>query len=128
VVTDEELKGKTVLIADDEDYIRMHIARGLRSRGLTVLEAGSGDEVLQLVAEKPQAIIMDVQMPGRDGLDVARLLKEREDTAAIPLILLSARAQEADIEQGYAVGADNYIAKPVTFSQIVGALKEAIHG
>ncbi len=127
MLSDDELKGKSVLIADDEEYIRRHIAKGLRSRGLTVYEAGSGDEVLDMVSEKPYAIIMDVQMPGQDGLEVARLLKEKEDTASIPLILLSARAQESDIELGYAMGADHYLAKPVTFSQILGALREAIH-
>jgi len=123
----DELMGKTVIIADDEDYIRMHIARGLRARGLTVLEAGTGEEVLNLVAGKPHAIIMDVQMPGGDGLEVARRLKDREDTASIPLILLSARAQEEDIEQGYAMGADFYLAKPVTFTQILETLREAVH-
>ena len=127
-MNDEGLEGKSVLIADDEEYIRKHIAKGLRSRGLNVLEAGTGDEVLELVARGPQVIIMDVQMPGLDGLTVARRLKEESPTAAIPLILLSARAQDSDIELGYAVGADYYLTKPVTFSQILGALKEALNG
>ncbi len=127
-MTDEGLQGKSVLIADDEEYIRKHIAKGLRSRGLTVLEAGTGDEVLELVNREPDVIIMDVQMPGLDGLTVARRLKEEGQTSAIPLILLSARAQDSDIEQGYAVGADYYLTKPVTFTQILGALKEALNG
>ena len=127
-MTDEGLQGKSVLIADDEEYIRKHIAKGLRSRGLTVLEAGNGDEVLELVMRNPDVIIMDVQMPGLDGLTVARRLKEEGQTSAIPLILLSARAQDSDIEQGYAVGADYYLTKPVTFTQILGALKEALNG
>ncbi|MDC7224374.1 MAG: response regulator [Spirochaetales bacterium] len=124
---DDELNGKSILIADDEEYIRRHIAKGLRSRGLTVLEAGTGEEVLSLVVEKPHVIIMDIQMPGMDGFSVARRLKDQPETATIPLILLSARAQDQDIEKGYAMGADKYLTKPVTFTQILGALKEALH-
>jgi CheY-like chemotaxis protein len=127
-VISQELEGKKVLIADDEEYIRIHIAKSLRTRGLNVLEAGTGEEVLDLVKEEPQVIIMDVQMPGLDGLSVARQLKDQEETSSIPLILLSARAQQQDIDRGYAMGADFYLTKPVTFSQILGAVKEALNG
>jgi CheY-like chemotaxis protein len=123
-----ELDGKTVLIADDEEYIRIHIAKGLRKLGLNVLEAGTGDEVLELVKKNPHVIIMDIQMPGRDGLEIAGLLKGNKKTSQIPLILLSARAQNEDIEKGYLTGADNYLTKPVTFSQILEALKVAVDG
>lgn len=122
------MEGKTVLIADDEDYIRIHLAKGLRSRGLTVLEAGTGDEVLIQVENKPDVIIMDVQMPGRSGIEVASIIKENSHTAHIPLILLSARAQDEDIERGYQVGADFYLTKPVTFTKILDSLRVAIHG
>jgi CheY-like chemotaxis protein len=125
---ENELQGKTVLIADDEEYIRIHIAKGLRSRGLNVLEAGSGDDVLELIKKKPHVIILDIQMPGLNGFEVAGMLKEREDTKHIPLILLSARAQESDIEKGYEMGADYYLTKPITFTQIIDALQEAING
>ncbi|MDC7219577.1 MAG: response regulator [Spirochaetales bacterium] len=127
-MVDSDLQGKRVLIADDEEYIRMHIAKGLRSRGLEVFEAGTGEEVLELVQNNPQVIIMDVQMPGLDGYSVAQKLKEKPETASIPLIMLSARAQDRDIEKGYAMGADYYLTKPVTFNQILGSLKEAVNG
>lgn len=125
---ERNLTGVRVLIADDEEYIRIHIAKGLRSRGLIVLEAGTGDEVLPLMDGNPQVVIMDVQMPGMNGFEVARRLKKNDATAKIPLILLSARAQQRDIEKGYATGADFYLTKPVTFTQILDTLGEALNG
>ena len=124
---DNEWQGKTVLIADDEEYIRIHIAKGLRSRGFNVLEAGSGNDVLELIKQKPHVIFLDIQMPGLNGFELAGILKEREETRNIPLIFLSARAQESDIEKGYEMGADYYLTKPITFTQILSALQVALH-
>jgi len=119
--------GKTILIADDEDFIRVHIAKKLASKGLTVLEAGAGDEVLELALKKPHAILMDVKMPVIDGFEAARRLKADAETREIPLILLSARAQQEDLEEGFNAGADYYLTKPVTITQILATLEECLN-
>lgn len=115
--------GKRVLIADDEDFIRVHIARRLASHGLEVLQAGSGDEVLSLAKTGPDVILMDVKMPQIDGFEAARRLKADPSTRDIPLILLSARAQQEDLDEGFQAGADYYLTKPVTISQIMDTLE-----
>lgn len=120
------LEGKTILIADDEDFIRRHITRRLESYGMKPLEAGEGPAVLELVKQKPDIILLDVKMPGLDGLSVTRLLKKDPSTASIPVILLSARAQKEDISAGLAAGAVAYLTKPVTFSQILDKITEIL--
>lgn len=122
----EAYQNKIVLIADDEEYIRVHIARKLASRGLIVLEAGTGQEVLEMAEKNPHAILMDVKMPVIDGFEAARRLKASEKTRHIPLILLSARAQQQDVEEGYKAGADHYMTKPVTISQIMDILEKCL--
>lgn len=120
----DKLKGKSIIIADDEEFVRSHIARRLTSQGLTVWEAGTGDEVLEQAKNKPDLILMDVKMPGKGGIETTTLLKEDEETKDIPIILLSARAQQDDIDQGFASGADSYMTKPVTFKMISEKIEE----
>ncbi|MDA3849757.1 MAG: response regulator [Spirochaetaceae bacterium] len=119
-------QGKTVIIADDEDFIRVHIARKLASKGLEVLQAGSGEEVLELAEKIPHAILMDVNMPGIDGFEALRRLRIMSATRHIPVILLSARAQREDLDRGFQSGADYYLTKPVTISKIMETLEKCL--
>lgn len=122
-----EFNGKSILIADDEEYIRHHLAKKLKGMGLRVYEAGTGMEVLHLADNHPDLIIMDVKMPILDGLETARRLKKDESTKGIPLVLLSAMAQQEEVARGMATGADEYVMKPVTFNRLMDSIREFIH-
>ncbi len=120
---DTGFKGKTILIADDEEYVRHHISKRLASLDLKVLQAGSGEEVLDLVKEHPHLIIMDVRMPVLDGLETLRRLKDDEETAGIPVVLLSALGQQDGIRMDLAAGADEYVMKPITFERLLESIR-----
>jgi CheY-like chemotaxis protein len=120
------LAGKTILIADDEDFIRRHIARRLESHGFRVLEAGEGASVLGLLEQNPDVVLLDVKMPGLDGLTITRKMREDPRYSVLPVILLSARAQKEDIEAGLSAGATAYLTKPVTFSHILEKINEIL--
>jgi DNA-binding response OmpR family regulator len=78
-----------------------------------VIQAHDGEEALRLAAEQqPDLAILDVMMPKLDGYEVTRRLRRDEATSRLPVILLTARSQEADVSQGFAAGADDYIRKP----------------
>jgi two-component system chemotaxis sensor kinase CheA len=120
------LEGKTILIADDEDFIRRHIARSLTKRGMNVLEAGTGHEVLDQIREKPDIILLDVKMPDMDGFETTVSIRENPEFSDIPLILITARAQDNDRDKGLSLGATDYLLKPITFEQILEKIKEHI--
>jgi CheY-like chemotaxis protein len=122
-----EFNGKSILIADDEEYVRHHLAKKLKSMGLRVFEAGTGMEVLNLAGEHPDLIIMDVKMPVLDGLETARRLKSDHSTRGIPVVLLSAMAQQAEVDRGMATGADEYVMKPITFNRLMDSIRTFIH-
>jgi DNA-binding response OmpR family regulator len=104
---------KTVLIADDDDDIRELVAYRMTRSGYAVLQATNGEEAVELAtAERPDLAILDVMMPRLDGFEVVRRLRAQEETARIPIILLTARAQDADVARGFGAGADDYIRKP----------------
>jgi DNA-binding response OmpR family regulator len=100
------------LVIDDDPVIVSLLQVNFEIEGYTVLAATSGEPGLaQARSGNPDAIILDVMMPGMDGLEVARRLRADQRTRAIPIILLSAKAQAADVQAGLAV-ADDYMTKP----------------
>ena len=102
-----------VLVADDEEDIRALVAFRLKRAGYEVITAADGEEALRLATTRlPDLAVLDMMMPKATGLEVTRSMREREATRDIPVILLTARAQEADVAHGYEVGADDYIKKP----------------
>jgi DNA-binding response OmpR family regulator len=108
-----EPETKTVLIADDDPDIRELVTYRMTRSGYAVLQASNGEEALELAtAQRPDLAILDVMMPRCDGFEVTRRLRAQERTAAIPIILLTARAQDADVARGFGAGADDYIRKP----------------
>ena len=93
--------------------MREMIRIGLEKAGHAVHGAGSGEEALEIVRQdRPDLIILDLMLPGIDGLEVCRLLRTDRETAGIPLIILSARDEEKDIVTGLEYGADDYLTKP----------------
>jgi two-component system phosphate regulon response regulator PhoB len=104
---------RTLLIAEDEEGIRALVKMTLARNKYEILEAVDGEEALALAREhRPQLILLDVMMPGLSGFEVCRALKDDPITAQATVVMLSARTQEADREQGMASGADDYFTKP----------------
>ena len=102
-----------VLVADDEEDIRALVAFRLRRAGYDVITAADGGEALTLATTRlPDLIVLDMMMPKATGLEVTRSLREQDSTRDIPVILLTARAQEADVASGFEAGADDYVKKP----------------
>jgi DNA-binding response OmpR family regulator len=102
-----------VLAADDDPDILELVAFRLERSGYTVLQARDGEEALQMALEStPDLAVLDVMMPKLDGFELTRRLRAEEATSRMPIILLTARAQDADVQQGFDAGADDYIRKP----------------
>jgi len=103
----------TILVAEDEKDIRELIAFTLRYAGFDVLLAANGVEAVELAqANQPELIILDVRMPKMTGYEACRQLKELPTTNDIPVVFLSAKGQEGEIQQGLESGAEEYILKP----------------
>jgi CheY-like chemotaxis protein len=104
---------RTVLIAEDDPFIRRVSEIALRRDGFSVCAVGDGTEALQLLEDSLfDLVILDGLMPKMDGLEVCRRLRANPRTSAIPVIILSARSQHTDEEAGRAAGATGYIKKP----------------
>jgi DNA-binding response OmpR family regulator len=102
-----------VLIADDDEDILTLVALRFRRSGLEVILARDGEEALELIKTRaPDAAVLDIAMPKLTGLEVVRRIRESEATKALPVVLLTARAAEKDVELGLDAGADEYITKP----------------
>jgi two-component system alkaline phosphatase synthesis response regulator PhoP len=114
---------KTVTVVDDNPDIITIVKTILEGKGYHVLSASSGQELLNLLeSQKPDLIILDIMMPEMDGLQVLTHLKGSADTASIPVILLTAKVQYEDVLGGYKLGADYYITKPFTSTQLVNGI------
>ena len=102
-----------VLVADDEEDIRALVAFRLKRAGYEVITAADGEEALLLATTRlPDLAVLDMMMPKATGLEVTRSMREQATTKDIPVILLTARAQEADVARGFEAGADDYVKKP----------------
>jgi DNA-binding response OmpR family regulator len=117
-----------VLVADDDEDIRSLVTFRLERAGYRVVTASDGEHALSLALEhSPDLAVLDVMMPRLDGYELTRRLRQHEATKSMPVILLTARAQEADVERGFEVGADDYIRKPFS-PQELRARVQAILG
>jgi DNA-binding response OmpR family regulator len=102
-----------ILAADDDPDILQLVAFRLGRSGYRVLQANDGEEALALAMEDPPDLaVLDVMMPKMDGLEVARRLRAAEATKHIPIIMLTARAQDIDVQGGFEAGANDYLRKP----------------
>ncbi|HKO39612.1 MAG TPA: response regulator [Solirubrobacterales bacterium] len=120
--------GKTILVADDDRDILELVAFRLERAGYEVLTAGDGEQALASAREhRPALAVLDVMMPKLTGYDVVKAMRAEERTSRIPVILLTARVQEADVSRGFEAGADDYIRKPFS-PQELRARVEAILG
>ena len=104
---------KKILVVDDEEDILELVRYNLSREGYDVLSAGTGEEAIQLVTnEKLDLMVLDLMLPEMDGLEVTRMLKKDPQTALLPIVMLTAKGEEADVVTGLEMGADDYVTKP----------------
>jgi two-component system alkaline phosphatase synthesis response regulator PhoP len=118
---------RTILVVDDEPGI-VKIARDYLERGgFQVISAGDGPTALRLARqERPALIVLDLMLPGMDGLDITRILRQDMLTAHIPIIMLTARVEETDRLIGLELGADDYITKPFSPRELVARVRAVL--
>jgi two-component system, OmpR family, alkaline phosphatase synthesis response regulator PhoP len=117
---------QTVLLADDERDIIDFLRYNLEREGFAILAAKNGREALELAKQHPDIILLDVMMPELSGHDVMRALKAEPETAAIPVIFLTARNSELDEVIGLELGADDYVTKPISVPKLIARIKSSL--
>jgi len=118
---------KTVLVVEDENNIRKSIGLCLEQAGYSVITAQDGLVGMQLALEaKPDLILLDLILPKMNGYLVCEALKSEESTSSIPIVIMSAKAEEEDIEKAIIHGADDYMVKPFTPDELRKKVKEKL--
>jgi two-component system phosphate regulon response regulator PhoB len=113
-----------ILVADDDLDIRDLVAFKLEQAGFDVTAVDNGLAALSAARQDPpDLVVLDVMMPGMSGIDVCRELRGDPTTATLPIILLTARAQEGDVEIGFGAGADDYVVKPFSPRELVSRVE-----
>jgi DNA-binding response OmpR family regulator len=117
----------TILVADDEQDIRELVAYRLSRSGYLIIEARDGEEAFQLAADQTlDMAVLDVMMPRLNGFELTQRLRSTPATERLPILLMSASVQEADISRGFAAGADGYLTKPFTPNQLLTRVREVL--
>jgi two-component system alkaline phosphatase synthesis response regulator PhoP len=118
------MPGKKILVVEDEPDIRKLVRYHLAQERFDVLEAEDGERALQVVhRDKPHLIILDLLLPGLSGLELCRNLRGKSETADLPILMLTAKAAEADRVVGLEMGADDYLTKPFSPRELVARVK-----
>ena len=116
-----------ILVVDDEEDILELVRYNLSKDGYTVTCVSSGEEgIRKAQEERPDLVLLDLMLPGVDGLDVCKILKSEPNTKDIPIIMLSARGEEADIVSGLEIGADDYVVKPFSPRILSARIKSSL--
>lgn len=115
---------KTILYVEDNYQNKRLVRKILSARGYTVLEAEDGHTGVELaMSQMPDLILMDINIPGLDGIEATRMIKSFRDTADIPIIALTANAMRGDRERFLAAGCDNYLPKPISTTDLLAVVK-----
>jgi DNA-binding response OmpR family regulator len=118
-----------VLVVDDDPVIVRLLELNFRLGGFRVSTAGRGDRAVELaVANEPDAIVLDVSMPGIDGYETCRRLREDHDMTDLPVVMLTAHTQDEDHDRGYALGIVAYLTKPFDPEVLVATVRDALAG
>jgi len=118
---------KHILVVEDDEDIAELIQFNLTKEGFSVATAARGDDALKAVTQKrPDLILLDLMLPGMTGLEVCRQLKNDPKTAGIPIVIVSAKAEEADIVVGLEMGADDYVTKPFSIKVLNSRVRVAL--
>jgi DNA-binding response OmpR family regulator len=118
---------KIILAVDDEPNILMSIEFILDMEGYEVHTARDGDDALEAAERvRPDLILLDINMPRKDGYEVCRILRERENMAGTKVIMLTAKGQALEKKKGLEVGADEYVTKPFSADELLSAIRTCI--
>jgi two-component system, OmpR family, alkaline phosphatase synthesis response regulator PhoP len=119
--------GQKILVVEDEPDIRKLVNYNLAQERFRVLEAEDGEQGLRMVQrEKPDLIILDLMLPGLSGMELCKILRERHETEKLPVLMLTAKAGEADRIVGLEMGADDYLAKPFSPRELVARVRAVL--
>jgi two-component system phosphate regulon response regulator PhoB len=119
--------GAQILVVEDEPAQREVIAYNLRKEGYTVRTAEDGEEAeLELAEQVPDLVLLDWMMPGASGIELARRIRARPATRDVPIIMLTARAEEEDVVRGLDIGADDYMTKPYSVSELLARVRSTL--
>ena len=117
----------SILVVEDEDDIRELVSYNLLKEGYQVAGVASGEEALQVTSKKPvDLVVLDLMLPGIDGLAICRRLKQDPKTAHLPIVMLTAKGEEADIVAGLNLGADDYITKPFSPRVLIARVRAVL--
>jgi len=120
---------EVVLVADDDDDILLLVTTRLKRDGFEIVSARNGAEALELARRHtPRVAVLDVGMPGMDGLEVLAAIRADEALAGTRVLLLTAKAQESDVRRGFDTGADAYVKKPFSPAELAGRVRELYDG
>ena len=123
------MRRKKVLLVDDSATTLMMERLMLSHTSYELLTARDGQEAIErALAERPDLILMDVIMPRKTGFEACRELKQREDTKAIPVILVTTRGEEENVESGFASGCNDYVTKPINAQELLAKVRDHIAG
>ncbi|MBI2360378.1 MAG: response regulator [Deltaproteobacteria bacterium] len=118
---------KTIMVVDDNLDIQNIAQAVLEGEGYRVMCADSGADLFdKLEDQKPDLILLDIMLPGMDGLEILRRLRGNPDTSSIPVTMLTVKGEPDDIQQAYELGCDYYLTKPVTGKQIVDSVNQLL--
>nr|WP_321400612.1 response regulator [uncultured Desulfobacter sp.] len=115
---------ETILIVDDEEDILELIKFNLKGEGYNILQAMTGEEAIKIAKQSgPDLMVLDLMLPGIDGLEVTRYLKNNDTTTDIPIVMLTAKGEESDIITGLELGANDYISKPFSPRELTARIR-----
>ncbi|MCG8619308.1 MAG: response regulator transcription factor [Desulfobacterales bacterium] len=115
---------ETILIVDDEEDILELIKFNLKSEGYNILQAMTGEEAIKIAKQSgPDLMVLDLMLPGIDGLEVTKYLKNNDATADIPIVMLTAKGEESDIVTGLELGANDYMSKPFSPRELTARIR-----
>jgi DNA-binding response OmpR family regulator len=118
---------KRILVVDDDLPVVRLLRTRLEREGFQVDSAGNGAECLMAIeARRPDLVVLDVMMPVMDGFQALRVLREKPETRGLPVILLTAKKEDADVTKGWATGADLYLTKPIDTEELLLAVKRML--
>jgi DNA-binding response OmpR family regulator len=117
---------RRVLLIEDDADIAEAIGYQLEKAGLHVRVARTGEEGLEAVRRGVDIVLLDLNLPGMDGLEVCRMIRRQQTTAHVPIIIVSARADEVDRVLGLEMGADDYVVKPFSLKELAARVKVAL--
>ncbi|MFC5578891.1 HAMP domain-containing protein [Lysobacter niabensis] len=127
--SDDAIRSKRVLVVDDDVRNIFALSSVLERHGMEVVTAGTGQEAIEKVADDPEIdlVLMDIMMPGMDGYDTMRAIREQPESRSLPIVALTAKAMKGDREKCLEAGASDYLAKPVVTDQLLGVLRQWLH-